>query len=258
MYPGSLKLEALQMSQECWNVGSFKPPIFPVESFFCFQDASKVYKISKNGELSSQDSSVSGLYAVEISLCVTFSSRRSGAPKVFSFQLNNGSIGLVTSGMATRMNTSAKPWGHFKGPKPIRRIMMDRLLHDSPTDKLRQFGFEVWMHLSCKTWQRVHISQKRHLLATCLLSCGSQNGSHALHCGAIDAACHGVSYAFMIFHMSSYIAFPAYLGEKWQMTKVTKVIMNSIHQGTCSTEMPVEGRPEERCQCLQWHGTSVW
>lgn len=124
------------MSQECWNVGSFKPPIFPVESFFCFQDASKDYKMSKNGELSSQDSSVSGLYAVEISLCVTFSSRRSGAPKVFSFQLNNGSIGLVTSGMATRMNTSAKPWGHFKGPKPIRRIMMDRLLHDSPAESI--------------------------------------------------------------------------------------------------------------------------
>ena len=33
MYPGPLKLDALQMSQDCWNVGSFKLPIFPVESF---------------------------------------------------------------------------------------------------------------------------------------------------------------------------------------------------------------------------------
>ena len=213
MYPGSLKLEALQMSQECWNVGSFKPPSFLVESFLllprCFQSLPKKEYCLKNGELLSHDSSVSDLYAVEMSLRVTFSSRRSGAPKVFSFQLNNGSIGLVTSGMATRMNTSAERWGHFKGPKPIRRIMMDRLLHDSPAESIwfRSLDASFLQNLTVSS-HIAEASSPGHLPSE--LWQPKWKPCPAVWC-YWDAACHGLSYAFICRHT---LHFPPIL-DKW-------------------------------------------
>ena len=143
-------------------------------------------------------------------------------------------------------------WGHFKGPKPIRRIMMDRLLHDSPTQEtswvnlVSKFGCIFLAKLDCESTYR------RSVISWPLAFWAVAAKMEAMPCSVVLLR-RCMPWTFICFHMSSYMAFPAYLGEKWQMTKF---IMNSIHQRTCSTEMPVEGHPEERCQCLQWHGTS--